>query len=54
VVRTTHDLRRGHALADRIAILSRGKITFEAPCAEIDPGDLPTLYADTTGAVTTR
>jgi heme exporter protein A len=54
VVMTTHDLRRGHALADRIAILSRGKIAFEAPCAEIDPRDLPILYADTTGAATTR
>ncbi len=54
VIMTTHDLRRGYALADRIAILSRGKIAFDAPCREIDPDALPTLYADVTGAVTTR
>ncbi|GIV80808.1 MAG: ABC transporter ATP-binding protein [Anaerolineae bacterium] len=54
VIMTTHDLRRGHALADRIAILSRGKIAFDAPCREIDPDALPALYADVTGAVTTR
>lgn len=54
VIMTTHDLRRGHALADRIAILSRGRIAFDAPCHEIDPEALPALYADVTGAVTTR
>jgi len=54
VVMTTHDLRRGHALADRIAILSRGKIAFDAPCSTIDPDDLPALYSDTTGAATAR
>ncbi len=54
VIMTTHDLRRGHALADRIAILSRGKIAFDALCREIDPDALPALYADVTGAVTTR
>jgi heme exporter protein A len=54
VIMTTHDLRRGHALADRIAILSRGRIAFDAPCREIDPEALPALYADVTGAVTTR
>ncbi len=54
VVMTTHDLRRGHALADRIAILSRGKIAFDAPCSTIDPDSLPALYSDTTGAATAR
>lgn len=54
VIMTTHDLRRGHALADRIAILSRGKIAFDAPCREVDLDALPALYADTTGAATTR
>src|SRR5690606_18049378 len=29
VLMTTHDLRRGHQLADRVAILSRGKIAFD-------------------------
>jgi heme exporter protein A len=54
VIMTTHDLRRGHALAHRVAILSRGKIAFNQPCSAIDPDDLPRVYADTTGAVTTR
>lgn len=54
VLMTTHDLRRGHALADRIAILSRGKIAFDAPCRDVNPDALPALYADTTGAATTR
>lgn len=54
VIMTTHDLRRGHALADRIAILSRGKIAFDAPCRDVNPDALPALYADTTGAATIR
>ncbi len=54
VIMTTHDLRRGHALADRVAILSRGKIAYSAPCSEIDPGALPALYADITGAASAR
>lgn len=54
VIMTTHDLRRGHTLADRVAILSRGKIAFDRPCREIDPDDLPALYANVTGAASTR
>ncbi|MBN1562681.1 MAG: heme ABC exporter ATP-binding protein CcmA [Anaerolineae bacterium] len=54
VIMTTHDLQRGHALADRVAILSRGKIAYTAPCSAIKPSELPALYADTTGAATTR
>lgn len=54
VLMTTHDLRRGHALADRVAILSRGKIAFDQPTRAIDPAALPGLYADVTGAVTAR
>ena len=54
VIMTTHDLQRGHALSDRIAILSRGKIAFNAPTSEIAGKELPVLYAETTGAATTR
>ncbi|WP_119068650.1 heme ABC exporter ATP-binding protein CcmA [Aggregatilinea lenta] len=54
VIMTTHDLWRGHALADRIAILSRGKIAFDAPCRTLHRDDLGDLYADVTGAVTAR
>ena len=39
-VMTTNDLRRGHALADRIAILSRAN-RADAPCAEVDPTRCP-------------
>jgi heme exporter protein A len=54
VIMTTHDLRRGYALADRIAILNRGKIAREALTSEIESDDLPIIYADTTGAATPR
>ncbi|MBN1678862.1 MAG: heme ABC exporter ATP-binding protein CcmA [Anaerolineae bacterium] len=54
VIMTTHDLRRGHALADRIAILSRGTIVYDVSCHAVAAADLPGLYADVTGAVTTR
>jgi len=54
VVMTTHDLRRGYDLANRIVILSRGKIAFDQLCSEIDPETLPALYAGVTGAATTR
>lgn len=54
VIMTTHDLQRGHALADRIAILSRGRIAYNAPTSEIAGKELPVLYAETTGAATTR
>jgi heme exporter protein A len=54
VVMTTHDLQRGHALADRIAILSRGKIAYDAPTSTITFDKLPMIYAETTGAASTR
>lgn len=54
VVMTTHDLRRGHALADRVAILSRGKIAYTGLCRDIEPDALPAIYADTTGAANAR
>lgn len=54
VLMTTHDLRRGRDLADRVAILSRGKIAFDRPSSEIDPAELPGIYADVTGAASVR
>ncbi|MCZ2095748.1 MAG: heme ABC exporter ATP-binding protein CcmA [Chloroflexota bacterium] len=54
VLMTTHDLRRGHALADRVVILSRGKIAFDQPSHAIDSAALPGLYADVTGAASVR
>ena len=54
VVMTTHDLRRGHALADRVAILSRGKIAYTGACRDLEPDALPALYADIAGDANTR
>lgn len=34
VVMTTHDLERGLALADRVVILARGRVAFQAQCSE--------------------
>jgi heme exporter protein A len=36
VIMTTHDLERGLAVADRVAILAKGRVVFEARRAEID------------------
>ncbi len=54
VLMTTHDLQRGHALADRVMILSRGKIAHSARTDALAAADLPALYADVTGAASTR
>jgi heme exporter protein A len=51
VVVTTHDLGRGLELGDRIAILHKGRVVFEAPKAEIDAGRVHELYDEHTGAV---
>jgi heme exporter protein A len=45
VLMTTHDLARGLALADRIAILSRGKIAYSARCSDLDPATFGQTYA---------
>lgn len=54
VMMTTHDLRRGRDLADRVAILSRGKIAFDRLSSDIDPVEMPGIYADVTGAASVR
>jgi heme exporter protein A len=36
VVMTTHDLERGLAVADRVVILAKGRVAFEAQRAELD------------------
>jgi heme exporter protein A len=45
VLMTTHDLSRGLALADTVAILARGKIAFLAPRADVDAAHFSELYA---------
>jgi len=44
VVMTTHDLVRGLENCDRIAILARGKIAFEAGRDEVGHGDCRQVY----------
>lgn len=47
VVMTTHNLQRGATLADRVLILSRGKLAFDRMTREFAAGDFPALYAET-------
>jgi heme ABC exporter ATP-binding subunit CcmA len=44
VVLTSHNLERGLALADRVAVLTGGRITFEAAKEELHAGDLERVY----------
>jgi ABC-type multidrug transport system ATPase subunit len=44
VVMTTHNLERGLARCHRVAILSRGRIVFEASRSELDPGEFRRVY----------
>jgi heme exporter protein A len=48
VVMTTHDLDRAAALADRIDILSRGKIEASVPSERMDVIELQQLYREVT------
>jgi ABC-type multidrug transport system ATPase subunit len=54
IMMTTHNLPRAHRLADRIAVLSQGRIVFDTPCSQVESGDLPALYADVTGSARAR
>jgi len=44
VVMTTHDLDRGLAVADRVAILAKGRVTFEAERAQLDSAAFKEAY----------
>ena len=45
VLLTTHDLPRALALADRVLILARGVIAYEAPTSGLDPARFAETYA---------
>jgi heme exporter protein A len=45
VLLTTHDLPRAVGLADRVLILSRGVMAFEAPTRDLDAARLAEIYA---------
>lgn len=44
VIMTTHDLERGLSRADRVVILTRGRIAFEAPSSSLTPQQLRDTY----------
>lgn len=44
VIMTTHDLERGLGRADRVVILTKGRIAFEAPGSSLTPQQLRATY----------
>lgn len=44
VLMTTHNLERGLELGDRVAILARGRIAFQAAKSELDADKFRTIY----------
>ncbi len=53
ILMTTHDLQRGLALADQVAILSKGVIAYQSP-TEIDLITLADTYSQITGMASLR
>jgi heme exporter protein A len=49
VLLTTHDLQRALDGPDRVVILKRGKIAYQADRAELDPASFAELYQSVTG-----
>ena len=45
ILMTSHDLDRGVAVADRVAILAGGRLAYAADCASLAPGELAEAYA---------
>lgn len=54
VVMTTHDLARGISMADRVAILSKGKIAYDVPSGDMNVVSFAEIYADVTGMAGVR
>lgn len=51
VLMTTHDLERGLALCDQVAILARGQVVYQARREELDFGSFQTVYRQHVGTV---
>ncbi|MFN8496933.1 MAG: heme ABC exporter ATP-binding protein CcmA [Anaerolineae bacterium] len=51
ILMTSHDLDRGVAVANRVAILAAGRLAFAADCAALAPGELAAAYAAASHAV---
>ncbi len=49
IIFTTHDLGRGLSLSERIVIIHKGKIVFEALSSELDTEKLKAEYINNTG-----
>jgi heme exporter protein A len=54
VLMTTHNIARGLAMADRVAILSKGKIAYEAGRDGLSVTSFAEIYADVTGMAGVR
>jgi heme exporter protein A len=54
VLMTTHNVARGLTLADRVAILSKGKIAYEAGRDGLSVTSFAEIYADVTGMAGVR
>jgi heme exporter protein A len=46
VLMTTHDLERGLAMSDRVAILSAGRLVYQAPRADLDEVSFRRIYQE--------
>ena len=51
VLITTHNLERGLALGDRVAILARGKIAYESSLGSMGVDTLKEAYLQHAGAI---
>lgn len=49
VVMTTHNLERGLAMGQRVAIIDKGRIVYQGTKEDLAPGELPLLYAQRAG-----
>lgn len=54
IVMATHQLERAARLSDRAIIISRGKIGYDSAGDDRPKQTLPTIYAEVTGAATSR
>ena len=50
ILMTTHQLERAARLAQRTLILNRGRVAFDSSETDLQPEQLPRVYADVTGA----
>jgi heme exporter protein A len=54
ILMSTHQIERAAQLADRIVILTKGKVGFDAPATGLDGRQLAVEYTRITGAATAR